>query len=303
MARGEVDKAPYDFEFIAAPEGLRDYLNSLYIFRSEERALEDSIPAYSGQLLCFLNGKVELDFDDASVMSKPNFYFSAPLMRARAFRLSGPALAVGASLNFRGWAALTGLPVNRYNDMLLPVQQALSADLAEALEKLGPDFRAGRFDERAMLDHLAEIIREGIAPLSPKHSHFIGTMLEWLSSSFRPELDDLQERLSYSPRQIQRLASRFFGQSPIHLVRRYRAMRAATLFSLPELPELIEYEIREAFYDQAHLIKEIRYFTGRTPTRLLPKDGSPVTDMLGPDGYGSVDLFGGNEAEQLDDQD
>ena len=75
--------------------------------------------------------------------------------------------------------------------------------------------------------------------------------------------------------------------------------RAATLLAMPQLPEEIEAEIREAFYDQAHLIKEIRFFTGRTPKRLQPAAGSPINDMLGPDGYGSVNLFGSGEAEQL----
>ena len=93
--------------------------------------------------------------------------------------------------------------------------------------------------------------------------------------------------------------AQFFGQSPVRLVRRYRAVRAATLLSLPELSEEMEADIREAFYDQAHLIKEIRFFTGRTPKRLLPEGASPVRDMLGPEGYGSVDLFGSGEAKQL----
>ena len=299
MARGETDITPYTFEFVAAPDDLKPYLNSLYVFRSEERELEDWLPAYSGQLLCFLNGGASLDFGSGPRVDTPQFYFMAPLMRARAFTMKGPALAVGVSLNFRGWAAFTQLGVDKYHDALLPLEQVVSAHLAAKLRELGPDFRAGRINEKDLLDALSEIVREGIKPLSQKHSHFIGVMLEWLSSSFRPELADLQERLEYSPRQIQRLAARFFGQSPIHLVRRYRAIRAATLLSMPQLPEVFEDEIRDAFYDQAHMIKEIRYFTGRTPTRILPKGSSPVTDMLGPDGYGSVDLFGGSEADQL----
>ena len=46
-------------------------------------------------------------------------------------------------------------------------------------------------------------------------------------------------------------------------------------------------------------IKEIRFFTGRTPKRLQPNSGSTINDMLGPDGYSSVSLFGAGEAEQL----
>lgn len=299
MARGQAGQLPYSFEFIAAPSDLADYVNSFYIFRCEEDVLEDALPAYSGQMIAYLKGRAELEFGEGRRAETSDAFFVAPLTRARPFHLSGPALSVGVSLNFLGWAAFTRLPCNEYRDDLLPLETCLSDSLCDQMRAFAPDYRSGEASPEALVERLAPIVREGLSKVSQKHTDFIRDTLTWLSSSFRPDLEEFYDQQSYSQRQIQRLTLRFFGQTPIHLVRRYRAIRAATLLSMPELPKALEDEIREAFYDQAHMIKEIRLFTGRTPKRLLPKAGSVVTDMLGPDGYGVVDLFGGNEAEQL----
>ena len=158
---------------------------------------------------------------------------------------------------------------------------------------------SGELDERAAVDELARVVEEDISPLSERHLQIIDRTLEWLSSSFKPEIADLQDRLPYSERQVQRLVARFFGQPPVRLIRRYRAIRAATLLAMPDLTPNMEAEIRDAFYDQAHMIKEIRHFTGRTPKRLTPSSHSVVTETLGEEGYGAVDLFGGNQDRAL----
>ncbi|MBX7482200.1 hypothetical protein [Qipengyuania qiaonensis] len=292
------DRISHSFEFVAAPPDLAPYLNSLYIWRSPDAHLDDVLPAYSGQMAIFGQGAGQMQFDSAPVEAGDTFIL-APLCQARRFSVNGPATLLGVSLNFRGWAALSGLSVHDYHDCFLQPAMVLGDELAGVFTGLAARFRDGELDERGLLDAMSDIVRRGISVLPKQHLTVIDRTLEWLSSSFKPELEDLYEKLPYSKRQSQRLVAQFFGQSPVRLVRRYRAVRAATLLSLPHLPEEIEAEIREAFYDQAHLIKEIRFFTGRTPKRLQPASGLPISDMLGPDGYGSVSLFGSGEAEQL----
>ncbi len=238
-------------------------------------------------------------FDDGEIGRSSDALFLAPLCEARPFEVRGPARLFGVSLNFRGWAALTGLSVQDHHDAFLSPATAIGRELSEEFSSLAPRWRTREIDDATMLDALADIVRRGLSPLSEPHLALIDRTLEWLSSSLRPELDDLYSTLPYSKRQAQRLVARFFGQSPVRLVRRYRALRVATLLSLPELPEAVEASIRDAFYDQAHMIKELRFFTGRTPRKLEPDGNSPFNDMLGPDGYGAVDLFGSGEAQQL----
>ncbi|MEX0342245.1 MAG: hypothetical protein AB3N06_06645, partial [Erythrobacter sp.] len=293
------DTESHSFEFVAAPADLAPYLNSLYIWRSPEVQMDDVLPAYSGQMVVFGQGVGRMQFDADEVAETRDAFFLAPLCQARNFSVGGPAKLFGVSLNFRGWAALSNLSVSDYHDCFLQPEMVLPDGLAEEFSALAQRWRDGDLDDTALLDAMTDIVRRGISKLPDQHLTVIDRTLEWLSGSFKPDLDDLYDRLPYSKRQSQRLVAQFFGQSPVRLVRRYRAVRAATLLSLPGLPEELEAEIREAFYDQAHLIKEIRFFTGRTPKRLQPDAGLPINDMLGPDGYSSVNLFGSGEAEQL----
>lgn len=292
------DEPSHTFQFVAAPSDLEPYLNSLYIWRSPADQIKDVLPAYSGQMVAFVEGNGHLHFEH-EISETRDAFFVAPLVQARGFSINGPATMFGVSLNFRGWAALTGLSVQDNHDCLIASERILDDGGVRLFDGLGDRWRSGELDDKGVLDAMSAIVRGNLSRLPEQHMTVIDRTLDWLSSSFKPDLEDLYDRLPYSKRQSQRLVAQFFGQSPVRLVRRYRAVRAATLLSLPQLPEELEAEIREAFYDQAHLIKEIRFFTGRTPKRLQPEPGSPVHDMLGPEGYGSVDLFGSGEAEQL----
>ena len=299
MSGDRVESQPYRFRFVPAPDDLKPYFNSLYTWESDEEKLVDHLPAYSGQLIVVVTGEGAMKFGPKRVSRANNPFVLAPLLQAYQFQVRGPARMLGVSLNFHGWAAMTGLPVDEYHDRVLSVKDAFSEAVHRRIATLTADLRSGSVEEDAALDMLAEILRDCIAPLRDSHRQAIQETMGWLSGSMDPELSDLHRRLACSERQVQRLVTRFFGQSPVHLKRRYRAIRAATLLSMPELDPAIEAEIRNAFYDQAHLIKEIRHFTGRTPRRLQPAAGSIVTETLGADGYGAVDLFGGNESEQL----
>ena len=297
--RRAADVPPYEFHFVAVPADLEPYLNSLYTWRTNVPFLDDVLPAYSGQLVSFVSGQGMLCPAGGDEYPTSDAFIVAPLLAAIPFVIDGPALAFGVSLNFRGWAALTGFDVAACNDRMFPAAEGIAPHLAERLAMLAGQLRDGEIDEQAMLDAMAQIVREGIRPLPDKHRLVIDRTLEWLSASFSPEIAVLNANLPYSERQVQRLVARFFGQTPMRLSRRYRAVRAATLLSLPDIDQALEVEIRDALYDQAHMIKEIRHFTGRTPRRLLPAAGSVVSEMLGPDGYGVVDLFGGNQDQQL----
>ncbi|MGE5952362.1 MAG: helix-turn-helix domain-containing protein [Qipengyuania vulgaris] len=271
MADAAGAKETHTFEWVAAPDALSPYLNSLYILRSGDDKVVDMMPAYSGQLVVTLRGGGTMRFAKGGTARSTPAFLQCPLMQAQEFEIESQTVMLGVSLNFRGWAALTGLPVDEYSDCYAPVSDAVSAELAERIHALVPRVASGELDEREALNELAAIIEDGISPLSERHLQVIDRTLDWLSSSFKPEIADLQDRLPYSERQVQRLVTRFFGQPPVRLIRRYRAIRAATLLAMPDLTPKMEAEIRDAFYDQAHMIKEIRHFTGRTPRRLKPK--------------------------------
>ena len=92
--------------------------------------------------------------------------------------------------------------------------------------------------------------------------------MAWLGSSLSPDVELLFGQLDYSRRQAERLITRYFGLTPMALSRKYRAVRAASLLAQPELTDEGEAEIATAFYDQPHMIREIRRYCGYTPTLL-----------------------------------
>lgn len=288
------------FEFVPAPSDLAPYLNSLYVLRIAPEGLQEMLPAYSGQLLISNGPSGRLDFGGGFIESPPRAAVVGPLSHAYPLAIDGPAILLGASMSFYGWAALTKLPPAQFGDRFLEPAQAFGAAAGDAIAALASELVAGSIEPPAGLERLAAILRPCATPLPDQHRELIDATYTWLSSSFNPSAGDLYDSLEMSERQVQRLVKRFFGLAPMRLKRRYRAIRAATLLADPQLDPQLRAEILNAFYDQAHMIREIREFTGRTP-RLLAngKKSSLIQQTLREDGYGAVDVFAGNEAEQL----
>lgn len=288
------------FEFVPAPSDLAPYLNSLYVLRIAPEGLREMLPAYSGQLLISNGPSGRLDFGNGFVEAPPHAAVVGPLSHALPLAIDGPAILLGASMSFYGWAALTKLPPAQFGDRFLEPAHALGTAAGEAIAALARDLGAGAIEPAVGLKQLAAILRPCATPLPAQHRKLIDATYAWLSSSFNPAASDLYNGMEMSERQIQRLVKRFFGLTPMRLKRRYRAIRAATLLADPNLDPQLRAEILNAFYDQAHMIREIREFTGRTPRLLADgKKSSLIQQTLREDGYGAVDVFAGNEAVAL----
>lgn len=293
-------ETPFAFEFVPAPTDLAPYLNSLYILRIGPRGVEEMLPAYSGQLLLAASGSGGIDFGNGLVEAPQDAFFIGPLSSARPFAITGPALMLGASFNFHGWAALTRIPVIESGDCFLETSIVLGSGCGAATIDLARQVRDEAIGLSTGLEALAAILRQRILPMPSSHAELIKATYDWLSGSLNPQPSDLYGSLDMSERQIQRLVKRFFGLAPSRLRRRYRAIRAATLLADPDLSEGRRTEVLQSFYDQAHMIKEIREFTGRTPSLLSRTVPTVTVETLGAPGYGVVKLFAGEEAEQLD---
>ncbi len=103
---------------------------------------------------------------------------------------------------------------------------------------------------------------------------FISIVDDWLLSNTDPDIEALAKSTGLSSRQLERTTKRYYGMPPKKLARKYRALRAAQ--GLAHGDSLDDMGLGLAFYDQSHLIREIKAFTGLTPSQLKAGQ-SPLT--------------------------
>ena len=261
-------------------------VNSFYVIETGADPIEEAVPAYAAQLLVVVRGRVRFTFADGTTGTSAPVYINAPQMRSARALLEGPVLQVGASLTHAAWQRLATLPADEVHDRLIPADAVLPADRIAALEAAAAACRAGEIPPDALCDHLTHAIAAGPHHLRDDHVAVVDAILSWLASGFDPSLADLHARVSVSPRQLQRISRRFFGVAPAQVLKRFRALRAGMLLSQPGISPELHDQLMATYFDQAHLIRDIRRYTGRTPTQY--RQQSLTRQMFVPEAHGDA---------------
>lgn len=267
-------------DYVAPPPDLAAYITTFYLFRCDEPVIRDIQPAATGQLHVYLAGEGRMFFPHGRTDAAHFVTLMAPLCAAAPFEVAGPFHTFGAVLAPLGWAALTGLDAAKSADRLLDAAEVFGAaaiamgDAVAALYAARPDT-----DGPDLMPPVADFIRARLRPIPEDHRALLRSVTEWLGTALDPPIAELYARTAYSPRQVQRLVARYFGSSPAHLVRKYRATRVAALLGQPDVDDATVAFLTDQFYDQPHMIREIREFVGRTPKR-LGDGGSPINDAV-----------------------
>ena len=281
----------FAIDYIAPPATFSDLITTLYWFRCDERVIRDIQPAAIGHLAIFPHGVGQMLFRDGRRAPSHETNLLTPFSEAAPFMVDGPFHAIGVALSPLGWAALTGLDAAEYGNRFV----AAGEFLGDKIERPGHDLcQAYRSGEKSGTDcalALAEFIGANAGRVNPRHAELIRLTNQWLGSAFNPDVDDLMAQAAYSQRQVQRLVERYFGLTPRALVRKYRALRAAALLSLPMLSPEYEAELGAAFYDQSHMIREIQRFVGRTPARLNDSESPILTELLSFNNFREIPVF------------
>lgn len=270
----------FDIDYLGVAPELSDYVTTFYHFRCDDQKITDIQPAAIGHLSLFPYGDGAMGLPDGGTDPSHRVNLLTPFSRAAPFRMEGPFHAIGAALSPLGWAALTGLCAKTHGNRLYRADDWLEPGLVETGHALCAAYRDGEKNAAQCVAELSPVMLATMQALKPGHSELIAATNAWLAGDFLPEIDDLYAASPYSRRQTQRLVERYFGLSPVALRRKYRALRAATLLSLPRLTMEYEAQIGQAFYDQPHMIREIRLFAGRTPARLGDASSPYLTEML-----------------------
>ena len=204
--------------------------------------------------------------------------------------LLGPA-TVTASYNITG-------PLDSFGCVLLPefwggIVNADANDYAnrarDGVPLLGDEARA-LFDRMKGLRDVEEMGRMMDAFLIPRirkppddHRAVIAKIGDWLSCRPIASPEALYAACDLSPRQVMRLANRYFGAPPKMLARKFRALRTASRLIGTKGP--VPDALTSDYSDRAHMIREIKHFTGLTP-RQLQINSNPIMQVtLHPDNF------------------
>jgi len=275
-------------EYIAPSADMAGVINTLFITRAGKGRSESVMPAYSAQLFSFIEGMGAIHFPESEIGHSHDVTLNAPMLRAAPMMFDGPILSVGASFTPLGWATFSGLSADKVHDTAFAADTVLLADQLATLTAALQRLREGAITLPEYIEAVEDMIRQVCANTTRKpkvdHVELVAAIEKWLASEFSPSVEDLYGAVDLGQRQVQRLCRRYFGVPPAQLVKRFRAIRAAMLLAHDELSEELRDEVVSAYFDQAHLIHDIRRYTGRTP-KGLALEGLAV-DMLDPEGHG-----------------
>ncbi|TRD11319.1 helix-turn-helix domain-containing protein [Erythrobacter insulae] len=260
--------SPFHLEYYNPPADLAEHVLALFHFAWDEREVEDRHPGALSQLVLFPYGSGELNISGRVDPLVGEGHLLAGFDVAAPFKMTGPWHAIGASLSPLGWAALTQSAANENFNRFMPATELLGPEIDDFAKATNDLYRSGQITGEEGCRLLADWIAPRLQPIPAAHKKLIEQGVAWLGTSLNPDVETLFGNLNYSRRQGERLVTRYFGLSPRALARKYRAVRAASLLAQPELTDEAEAEIADAFYDQPHMIREIRRYCGYTPTRL-----------------------------------
>jgi AraC-like DNA-binding protein len=167
----------------------------------------------------------------------------------------------GWGMNPAGWAALMGSEAADYVDRAFDARRIFGDWIMKVREDL---IAAADFREQIELGCLAaeDIFRyKDSAPFE-----FTSKVDAWLADRSDRDVDLLAASTGLSLRQLERMTKRHYGMPPKKLARKYRALRAAQVLAHGD--SLDDAGLGLAFYDQSHLIREVKQFTGLTPRQL-----------------------------------
>lgn len=142
-------------------------------------------------------------------------------------------------------------------DVLLSEVIPSAADLVERMTET--------LDESQRVRILGEELTAAIDPDREAAARQVTGVARVMETETVRTITDLAERTAIAPRTLQRQFREFAGVSPTWVLRRYRLLEAAEAVRHGERPSWSQLAIDLGYADQAHLIRDFRAATGRTP--------------------------------------
>lgn len=279
-------------QFVPPPE-LAPYVTQFYHFRCNQPRVRDAQPAALGHIVFYLQGEGTLQFEDGQTYWNDPVSMFGPGMAHAEFDIAGPFEDFGIALSPLGFVALTGKPATAYADRMVNAAELFGEDITQMALRFRAARKTGSISVREMVEQTTAFLLPFIRKVPADHIVLIQTVSQWISSEFDPDVEAVFAKIDKSRSTATRLIRHYFGASPKQLMRKYRALRAATLLCDPDATPEMRARVESLFYDQPHMIREIRHFTGRTPGTLDSDDTRILRVWLSKDNFRQLEAYPG----------
>ncbi len=243
---------------------LREFFSVYYLLDSKGIVRDDHERAGMAQVRFGLQGSGSLEFENGNIATCVGAHIVGPSSAAMKFSISDPCSMFGMGFLPAGWGALTKESAADYVDTAIP-----AIDLFPGIEKYIRILTACK-DIDEMTAAADDVLRPLIKDADPGILEFTRMVDTWLASDVSPDVADLRAQSRLSDRQLTRKVKQYYGHPPKYLARKYRALRAARAFIEADADEADF--LRDAFYDQSHMIREVKLFSGTTPAKLRKQE-------------------------------
>ncbi len=258
------DLSKFSLDYAVPADDLKELISSFYLFQADIDDTRQSERADRAQFRFLLAGGGGYEFCDGHYMDSAAVTIIGPTTGPTTGIIKGPLEIFGAGLQPAGWGALMGGEAEKYINRLIDATAIFGTGLLDVHAALGA---AASLAEKVAIGN--DFTRGLLAGADASPLWFTRIVDGWLIAGPSPRLDDLIAQTGLSNRQVERMTKRFYGASPKLLARKYRALRAASALVRNE-------QVDDGFYDQSHLIREIKQFTGFTPGKMR-KQTEPLT--------------------------
>ena len=201
-----------------------------------------------------------------------------PATTTARYSITGPLDSFGCVLLPEFWGGIVDAGANSYANRARDGVPLLGDEALSLYDRM-----KGMSDVEEMGRMMDAFLIPRISALPDDHRAVIAKIGDWLSCFPIASPEALYAACDLSPRQVMRLANRYFGAPPKMLARKFRALRTASrlIGTKGPVPDALTVE----YSDRAHMIREIKHFTGLTP-RQLQINSNPIMQVtLHPDNF------------------
>lgn len=196
---------------------------------------------------------------------QPGCFFIGQITAPLLLRPSGPTAMLGIQFRPDGASQLLRLPMRELNDLAFPLD-TLCRPLFNQLNSL----RDLRSPARA-LDALDSVLCSFADRARSTDAALSYAIAELDRSAGLVSIAQLARRLGWSTRQFQRRFGDAVGIPP-KLFARMQRFQGIFRATEGQEPDWVSVALHCGYFDQSHLLRDFREFTGKTPTALLHQE-------------------------------